>query len=57
MLSTATAQPVTTDLTWGIYTQPNGDAVLDWALPTQAANQVIIRGAGIQPGRVGPGQQ
>ena len=42
---TGAAQQVSTDLTWGIYTQPNGDAVLDWALPTQAANQVIIRGA------------
>lgn len=37
--------PVSAELTWGLYTQPNGDAVLDWKLPTQAANEVIIRGA------------
>lgn len=39
------AQPVASDLIWGIYTQPNGDSVLDWTLPTQAATQVIVRGA------------
>lgn len=38
-------QAVSAELTWGLYTQPNGDAVLDWKLPTQAANEVIIRGA------------
>lgn len=41
----AAAQPVASDLIWGIYTQPNGDAVLDWTLPTQSGSQVIIRGA------------
>lgn len=38
---------------WGLYAQEDGDAALDWKLPTQAENQVIIRGAAItQPAGV-----
>ena len=37
--------PVDAALTWGLYTQPNDDETLNWVLPQQAENQVIVRGA------------
>ena len=41
------AETVDAALTWGLYTQPNDDDTLDWVLPQQADNQVIIRGAAL----------
>lgn len=41
------AETVDAALTWGLYTQPNDDDTLDWVLPQEADNQVIVRGAAL----------
>ena len=40
-----TPEPVDAALTWGLYTQPNDDETLNWVLPQQAENRIIVRGA------------
>lgn len=39
--------PASPELTWGLYTHPDHGDVKRWQLPTQADNQVIIRGAAL----------
>ena len=40
-------ETVAPELTWGLYTHPDHADVKQWQLPTQAENQVIIRGAAL----------
>ncbi|MEO6114175.1 MAG: CHAT domain-containing protein [Sphingomicrobium sp.] len=41
------AETVDAALTWGLYTQPDDDETLNWVLPQQADNEVIVRGAAL----------
>ena len=41
------AAPAPAELTWGLYSRPDGDDALAWVLPRQAEDQVIIRGAAL----------
>lgn len=40
-------EQVDAGLTWGLYTRPDGEEVLNWSLPQQSENQVVIRGAAL----------